>query len=244
MGSIWLTRDHTDNLPLMDALFQARLTPLAEPLIEMSYTSTDLNPYFKPPQRRAVIATSRYGLRGLILNLPTLTRATPVFCVGQATGQTAKDLKFKQVICAEGNVESLLEKIIALENQAPQSYFYARGEDIAFPLAPTLQTHGIEVTEAVVYQALPRTQLTPPLEDKIKAGRIDRVVIYSKRTAQIFLQLMAEHGLMDCAPSLHVITISPQIAMCFENTPFKKVLCAQGPDVDHVMETILHKVQD
>jgi uroporphyrinogen-III synthase len=235
MGSIWLTRPMEDSLPLGERFFQDRMASLMEPLIEIKYLPSDLKPHFQD-MRRAIIATSRHGLKGLILSFPTLTRATPVFCVGPATAETAKALKFKQIHCAEGDVLSLS----ALIGKHPliQGFFYARGQDVSFELTPALIAQGVDAKEAVVYEAQDRQSLTPELVKKIKEGSVDQVLFYSKRTAEIFLGLVQHHGLTDQAGQMTLFCISPQIAACFDPLLFPKTICTAGPDLEQVVAAI------
>ena len=200
-----------------------------------NYLLPDLKGFFAPPQRRAVIATSRHGLMGLVKALPALTRATPVFCVGEATAQKAKDLKFKTIHGAQGTVEDLIQCITT--HQA-SSFFYARGKDITYDLINHPTFKDLDIKEAVVYEAVACTQLTDLLVEKIRTGTVDRVLFYSKRTAEIFMHLMTHHNLMEQAQKMEIITISPAIADVFNNPSFKKVACTQGPDIEQVVKSI------
>ena len=242
MGSIWLTRKGEDNLLLGERFFQERIPSLMEPLMEIHYVPVDFQPLF-PQGRRALIATSRHGLKGLIHSFPTLTRATPVFCVGPATAETAKSLKFKEIYCAEGDVHHLVT-LVAHHPLAPtQEFVYVRGRDISFDLTGALCEKGLQVKEAVVYEAQDSKSLTPELGEKIQRGSVDKALFYSKRTAEIFLKLMAHHQLLHQAYRMRLFAISAQVASCFDRALFQRVVTIQGPEMEEVLRAVKSSFQ-
>ncbi|MBN9565670.1 MAG: hypothetical protein J0G29_06240, partial [Alphaproteobacteria bacterium] len=85
--AVYLNRNLPDNLELTRRLVAHKLPVIVEPLITIDYL-----PFEQPivDKNTAIIATSRYGLFGLLKTCPTINRKTRVFCVGGATAEAAK----------------------------------------------------------------------------------------------------------------------------------------------------------
>ena len=149
------------------------------------------------PDAEALILTSRQTvaiLRGAA-GLESLVRL-PVIAVGAGTAHDARAAGFVDVRSADGNADDLVDLVA---RTGFHHLVHAGGRDKAGDIAGRLAELGVTVTEAELYRAEPRQDLAPEVATAFAEGRIDGLIVASRRSAQAFIDLM---DAMDWAPRL------------------------------------------
>ena len=131
----------------------------------------------------AARAISQHRRRDELLGLPA-------FVVGERTKEAAQAAGFKYVEAADGGVDALAQ-LAATRTSHGGSILYLAGEDRAGDLAGVLSAAGFQVSAVVVYRAIAEPALPPAVTNAVKAGSIDAVLHFSKRSAETFLTLAA-----------------------------------------------------
>lgn len=210
---LWVTRPRLDGEALAAKLRARGHSCIVEPLIEIS-----LHPP-PPSELRAadlIIATSRNALRSLQeLHSNDLPVHTQLVVVGPGTAELAEDIGFGNVVVGSGQASELprliADKVAACGSMRP-NIAILRGKDIAFDLAGALARLGISSREYLVYEALPTDAPSPELTAEIEAGRLDGVVLFSPRTAEIYALRMSERSLGAAMSQLGHFCLSENVA--------------------------------
>jgi len=139
---------------------------------------------------QALLVTSANGLRALGTRSDfSVWQAVPLFAVGPTTARMARDLGFDQVVEAQGDVVSLAA--LAIDQLDPEAgpVIHLSGTVIAGDLKGTLERAGLWIETAVLYEAKAADALARPTVAALAAGEIDGVLLYSRRSAEIFVEL-------------------------------------------------------
>lgn len=189
------------------------LEPVIVPLIEIQPLTPAL------PDLSAfdgLIFTSRNGVDALMpLAPPDAALHLPVYTVGSATAEAARQAGFARVRSADGDVRALADLIRSERTSARLLHLGALhpAGDLAGALARKAKIHSLPVYEAV------STDLSPP-ED------FDAVLIHSPRAARE-LAVRLRSG---TAEGRTVVALSPAAAAPLAGLDFATVCIAARPD--------------
>ncbi len=158
----------------------------------------------------AIALTSRNGVRA-IAAWPAAEgwRNVSVYAVGSATAAAARAAGFREVRTADGDGRALAALISRDFDPSRGAVLYAAARERSVELADLLPEHAVATVEA--YRTEPAAELSAATAEAIGSGAVDTVLLYSRRSAEIFCALVAEagvwHGLAQarlCALSAHV----------------------------------------
>jgi uroporphyrinogen-III synthase len=156
--------------------FEARGAQVSvDPLLEIDYL---------PPQSakltsvQALIATSRNALRAL-QSSPVLPTAItlPVFTVGPATSQLARDLGFTLIYEGPASARDLVPLIADRATPTDGRLLHICGDKFAFDLGAALLPHGFTLDRLTVYRSRPASKLHSHTIDALANGTIDTVML-------------------------------------------------------------------
>ncbi|MEP1207081.1 MAG: uroporphyrinogen-III synthase [Rhizobiaceae bacterium] len=212
-----------------------------EPLLEINPIRSPM----PPGQFDALIVTSINALPTLDSNWPKDNRATvPLLATGAATANAARKLGFKNSQHVPGTVAAssvdLTEAVPAWMTQNNLSdsahLLYPSAETVAHDVVELLANKAISCHRWTVYRASPATQFTDPTKTALNRGEIDAVLLYSKRTAHTFVQLMRKaeipmNGLRAYVLSLDILETLPKEMKSHARS-------ANQPDEDSLLDLI------
>lgn len=189
-----------------------------------------------------LIVTSRNALRALVRSDVTLAGLfhLPLFAVGEATGDYARQLGFRDVRCAEGTGQSLFHLIREVWREE-RRLVHLGGEHLAFPLSDRLQEEGFDVTRLVCYEMRPRGSFDEMVEHALREGLLDGAILASPRTASIFIDLCERHGLLDAAERIIYFTMSEAISERISERISAPILTAARPDMASLLALLSSK---
>lgn len=178
---------------MVTALAARGVPALAEPMLTIE-PATDPAGRIRAadPGAEALILTSRQSVAILkgAQGLGHITRL-PVIAVGGGTAHDARAIGFADVRSADGNADDLVDLVA---RTGFQRLVHAGGRDKAGDIAGRLADLGVAVAEAELYRAEPRQTLAPDVTAAFAEGRIDGLIVASKRSAQAFVDLMDAMG--------------------------------------------------
>jgi uroporphyrinogen-III synthase len=159
----------------------------------------------------ALIVTSRNALRALEAH-PQRGEAVqrPLYAVGDATAELARELGFSDITTGPGTGEAL-GKLIQ-ERSKCATLLHLSGETVAFDLKAALETEGFDVRQPILYRAMAATALPPEAVAAIEDGTLDGVILMSPRTGATFADLVRRHGLEGPASRLICYCLSQAVA--------------------------------
>ena len=200
--------------PVLDINFRAR--------IDVDLTGT-----------QAIVFTSANGVRAWGPRRPE--RDLPVFAVGDATADAARDIGFKKVFTAKGDVEALARLILRKVKPSDGDLLHVRGIHVAGDLGGALKPHGFRVHDAIGYGAVAVDTLGEEAIAAIVSGAPVSVLIHSARSAKTFLELLRKFGLHHWLGSVTVYGISANALAPLEGAGFGALVAAPRPSEDALL---------
>ena len=131
--------------------------------------------------------------------------------MGRRSADAARQAGFTNVTSAGGDVRDLVQLVAERHADAKAPLLYLAGEDRAADLVAELAVHGIAAEMRVVYRAV-TAPYPPELTAALKAGEVDAVLHFSKRSAENYLAGAALAGVAEPALEVRHICLSSQIA--------------------------------
>lgn len=220
-----LTRPQEDSERSALALRARGHEVLVAPLIRIEPVAADLSPHWG-----AVIITSA-NAAAAIANHSLLARLTglPVYAVGKRSADAARAAGFADVMSAGGDLRDLILMIAQHRPDKSARMLYLAGEDRAGDLIGDLAVHGIAAELAVVYRAIAAPFL-PELIAALRAGQVDGVLHFSKRSADNYVHGAKKAGIDAQALSVRHFCLSSQIAEPLVAAGAVKIAVAKRPD--------------
>ena len=161
----------------------------------------------------------------------------PLYAVGKRTADAARDVGFTDIVTAGGDVRDLLRNIVARRADDQGPLLYLAGEDRSGDLIGDLAVRGIAAEMAVVYRAA-AVPFSVGLIDALKAGRVEAVLHFSKRSAESYLA--GADAARVAAPALEVphFCLSAQVAAPLQAAGALRVGVAKRPDEAAMIELV------
>lgn len=190
---------------------------------------------------QAIAVTSANALTALAgTGISNKLMAVPLFAVGPASAKLAGELGFADVRQAKGDMIAL--QGLMKQDLQPEAgpILYLAGKVRSGDLAADLRSHGFNVERIELYEAVAATRLPPQVAEAIRAGTADAVVLYSARTAHIWVQLVKKSKLQAEAAKLTHFCLSQAVAEKIRSGLARKVsiVISGNPDDDSMLETI------
>jgi porphobilinogen deaminase len=135
----------------------------------------------------------------------------PLFAVGRRSADAAREAGFADVTSAGGDVRDLVRMLAALSVDAKASLLYLAGENRAADLVAELASGGIAAEMRIVYRAV-TAPFPPVLIEALKAGEVDAVLHFSRRSADNYMAGAKRAGIAGPAMAVRHLCLSAQVA--------------------------------
>jgi uroporphyrinogen-III synthase len=153
----------------------------------------------------------------------------PLYAVGKRSADAARAVGFADIVTAGGDLRDLLRIVSARRPDAKAPVLYLAGEDRSGDLIGDLAVRGIAAELAVVYRAV-AAPFTAALIAALKAGEVDAVLHYSRRSADNYLSGAAQAGVAKEALAVRHICLSAQISEPLAAAGAGRIAIAARPD--------------
>jgi uroporphyrinogen-III synthase len=215
---ILITRPKEDGESLANHLSKMGHTCILCPLIKIVPRATVAVP---DHAYQAICLTSANG----IISAPKfLDRRTPVFGVGPQSAAAATAKGFTNVSFHGGDVDGLVDFISNHCRPELGPMLYLSGTVTSGDLEGKLRAQGFNVFRIMAYDAI----AMHPNEIDETLLKIDAVVLYSKRTAKIWQDLISAANLTDEAAKITSLCLSQKVASSLPQSWAKRT--ATTPD--------------
>lgn len=183
-----------------------------------------------PPENYQLIALTSANAIRCLKGHPHLDRlrSVPIFAVGPQSAAAARQAGFAAITEAGGDGVGLASYIIKVAKPDAGPVLYLSGLDTASDFSGHLERAGFAVTRVIAYEARPAARLA---ED---AGRVEGVLLYSPRSARLWLDLAKSQGI--AAHVMMHFCLSPNIAAILPDDFARRV--AARPEEDALLEII------
>jgi len=203
------------------------------PVIEIekvSFQDIDFSEY------KALIFTSANSLK--FLDTKKIHKKVFCFCVGLATEKKALQLGFQNVITAEGNVRNLEELILQNFNSSDGKILYISGEVISNDLDKNLNLKGYNVKRIINYKTKPIQKLDDKFIQSLKLNIPQIVYIYSKSSAESFLNLSKYYDLNDYWMNTNLMCMSEKTSSVLNKIKWKKIFLFSPGEEEYLLYKI------
>lgn len=202
--------------------------PLLSPVLEIAATGAAI----PPGAYDAVLVSSAKGIECAGPDAEPF-KALPFHVVGAKTAEAARARGWRPEIVA-GKAEAILPLLLGRYPE-PAHFLYLAGRDRQAALENGLRAGGHRITAVEVYEARAAERLTDVAHAAIAAGAVDLALHYSRRSAEIFLRLVAAEGLTPRLAGMAHAALSEDVATPLRETGLSPVVAAT-PDEAGLLE--------
>jgi uroporphyrinogen-III synthase len=207
-----------------------RLTRLGHQVLVQPLMAIHLDPPpAELPSPAAIALTSRNAVRALA-SWPRATewQALPVYAVGAVTAAAARQAGFSDVRVAAGDVAGLAALIRSDFDPRRGPLLHPAARHRSADLAELLP--GLAVTTVEAYAAVAVPAFEAATSQALAAGSVDGVLLFSRRTSEVFAGLIAAAGLQPAIAGIALYALSGQVAEPLAALGAPHILVAPHPD--------------
>ena len=205
-----------------------------------------------------IILTSKRILAMFHPDMVTHLSHLPVFCVGKATADAARQRGFEHIQCATKTAQDLLELLrvfcssrgLSNQKEARQSrklsFSWLGGQDVQLDIS-AYSPDGCRIIRNICYEMIPRSSLPSAIIEELVAGKITAVMSLSARTLGTFVQLLNKHDIWHHHQNIIVLSISDTAGIVSHDIScdlkWRERLVAETPDKDGMIALVRHWCQ-
>ena len=217
--NILTTRPLIENEDLMAKLFSLGHKIIHVPTLKIS--SAEVNP-INPEKYNAFIFTSANAIRNL--KLTKIDNTKLCFCVGSITEKIVRQKGYSNTISAGGTVNALKNIIINSENLDKKKFLaYVCGDNLTSNLDQELLEEGFQIEKIINYKSEKIEELSEDTNNLIKNHPPDIILVYSRRSAESFINLTKKYSLNALMTGSRVMCISEKVLTVFKKAGWKKL---------------------
>ena len=217
--NILITRPLIDSEDLMGKLFSLGHKIVHIPTLKISASNISL---VDAQKYDAFIFTSANAIRNLKLNNQDTNKVC--FCVGSITEKIVRQKGYNNTISAGGTVNALKNIILNSDQiDKKKSIAYFCGDYISSNLDIELKNEGLQVDKIINYTSKKITDLNEENNKIIKNHPPDIIFIYSKRSAESFIEIVKKYSLNGLMTESRVLCISEKVLGLLKKSGWKKL---------------------
>ncbi len=217
--NILITRPLIDSEDLMGKIFSLGHKIIHFPTLKI--TPAKLEP-INPENYSAFIFTSANAIRSL--RLSKIDNNKLCFCVGSITEKIVRQQGYSNTISAGGTVNALKNLILNSDQIDKKKVLaYLCGDNITSDLDLELQNEGYQIEKIINYTSEKITDLNKDTNKLITDHPPDIIFVYSKRSAESFIDLAKKYSLNGVMTGSRVMCISEKVLNVFKQAGWKKL---------------------
>ena len=235
MTRMLVTRPEPDTHSTVARLRALDIDAVAMPVMVRQTLEASLPP---PEGFAGMVLTSMNGARALAdLGAVEQYKHLPVYAVGDRTAWEAQALGFTTVSSAGGDFGDLVNLLARSNITGP--LFYPAGRHQSADLAKATAPLGIMVAVSKVYEMVPVAALPEAIITALGQGELTAALFYSRRTAQIFVDLVGDRLDPEARAQLAVLCLAEAVAQPLLAAHFNRISLADRPDEEAMMTLAL-----
>ena len=216
--NILITRPLIDAEDLMGKLFSLGHKIIHIPTLQVKPVT---NQKCDAKNYDAFIFTSANAIRNL--KLLNEDKKKLCFCVGSITEKIVRQKGYSNTISAGGNVNALKNIILNSDFDKKKKIAYFCGDYISTDLDLDLKKEGYLVDKVINYSSEKIVDLNNENEKILNNHPPDIIFVYSKRSAESFVELVKKYTLNGLMTGSRVLCISEKVLNVFKQLGWKKL---------------------
>jgi len=217
--NILLTRPLIDAEDLMGKFFSLGHKIIHIPTLKISAANIDP---VDDKKYDAFIFTSTNAIRNL--KLINSDKSKICFCVGSITEKIVRQAGYNNTISAGGTVNALKNIILNSDQiDKKKKFAYFCGDNISSNLDVELDQEGHQIDKIINYTSEKITDLNEENNKIIKNHPPDIIYIYSKRSAESFVEIVKKYALNRLMTESRVLCISEKVLSVLKKAGWKKL---------------------
>tara|TARA_B000000609_G_scaffold797_1_gene560 strand:+ start:30 stop:725 length:696 start_codon:yes stop_codon:yes gene_type:complete len=216
--NILITRPLIDAEDLMGKLFSLGHKIIHIPTLQVKPVT---NQKCDAKNYDAFIFTSANAIRNL--KLLNDDKKKLCFCVGSITEKIVRQKGYSNTISAGGNVNALKNIILNSDFDKKKKIAYFCGDYISTDLDLDLKREGYLVDKVINYSSEKIVDLNNENEKILNNHPPDIIFVYSKRSAESFVELVKKYTLNGLMTGSRVLCISEKVLNVFKQLGWKKL---------------------
>lgn len=217
---VLITRPEPGAQDIAAAVTARGFTPFIEPLMDIVPVAATL-PALE--NYDALVFTSANAVRAFAPL--SADRTLPVFAAGPQTAQAAQEAGFSTITASEGGVETLLPLL-----PADAHLLHPAGAHIAQDVPGA--------DRIVIYEARGRENFSADLLALLDAQRLESVLFFSPRSAQIFADLIEKYARTDKVSVTRALCLSDSVLKCVRHLPWQDVQAAKDANRRAILDLL------
>ena len=224
--NILTTRPLIETEDLMAKLFSLGHKIIHVPTLKIS--SAGINP-INPEKYNAFIFTSANAIRNL--KLTKIDNTKLCFCVGSITEKIVRQQGYSNTISAGGTINALKNIIVNSSDLDKKKVLaYICGDNITSDLDLELQKEGFQIDKIINYTSEKIKELNTDTNNLINDHPPDIIFVYSKRSAESFIDLAKKYSLNGLMTGSRVMCISEKVLNVFKEAGWKNLVTFEAGD--------------
>jgi len=216
--NILITRPYIDAEDLMGKLFSLGHKIIHIPTLKVKPIT---NQECDAKNYDAFIFTSANAIRNL--KLLNEDKKKLCFCVGSITEKIVRQKGYSNTISAGGNVNALKNIILNSDFDKRKKIAYFCGDYIATDLDIDLKREGYFIDKVINYSSEKIIDLNNENEKILNNHPPDIIFVYSKRSAESFVELVKKYTLNGLMTGSRVLCISEKVLNVFKQLGWKNL---------------------
>ena len=216
--NILITRPLIDAEDLMGKLFSLGHKIIHIPTLQVKPVT---NQKCNAKNYDAFIFTSANAIRNL--KLLNEDKKKLCFCVGSITEKIVRQKGYSNTISAGGNVNALKNIILNSDFDKKKKIAYFCGDYISTDLDLDLKREGYLIDKVINYSSEKIVDLNNENEKILNNHPPDIIFVYSKRSAESFVELVKKYTLNGLMTGSRVLCISEKVLNVFKQLGWKKL---------------------
>ena len=216
--NILITRPLIDAEDLMGKLFSLGHKIIHIPTLKVKPVT---NQKYDANNYDAFIFTSANAVRNL--KLLNEDKKKLCFCVGSITEKIVRQKGYSNTISAGGNVNALKNIILNSDFDKRKKIAYFCGDYIATDLDLDLKSEGYFIDKVINYSSEKIIDLNNENEKILNNHPPDIIFVYSKRSAESFVELVKKYTLNGLMTGSRVLCISEKVLNVFKQLGWKNL---------------------
>jgi len=196
-----------------------RIVPTGDPMPNDSYA--------------ALIVTSAHAMEALS---DFANKSLPVFSVGERTSDALREGGFTSIETAAGDAISL-SALIRRHIEPPYTFLHVTARHHKEEPASSLRAAGFTLLTWEAYEAEALASLPETAVEALRTGKIGAVLHYSRRSAELFIQLAEQAGLRSAILGCLHLCLSADVAAPLEAMGAATRI-AGGPHENELLELV------